>query len=97
VAFLLRTVSTSAEGREIVRTARVEGDRLTIGRGPESDVRLTDLAVGLLHASVEKLGSRLEVFAEEGVTVHLNGRKTARGAVALATPGRTRYGSTSNE
>jgi hypothetical protein len=93
VAFLLRTVSTSAEGREIVRTARVEGDRLTIGRGPESDVRLTDLAVGLLHASVEKLGSRLEVFAEEGVTVHLNGRKTARGAVALATGGELRIAS----
>ena len=29
MAFLLRTVSHSAEGREIVRTRRVEGDRLT--------------------------------------------------------------------
>ena len=47
MAFLLRQISHSADGREIVRPSRVEGDRLTIGRDPGCDVHLTDLAVAL--------------------------------------------------
>ncbi len=69
MAFLLRTVSHSAEGREIVRTRRVEGDRLTIGRDPASDVHLTDLAVALRHAVVERRTGRLTVAVEPGVSV----------------------------
>jgi predicted CXXCH cytochrome family protein len=92
MAFLLRTVSTSAEGREIVRTARIEGDRLTVGRSPDSDVHLTDLAVALRHVSAVRSGSRLAVTAEEGLTVELNGRKVASGAVEFATGGELRIG-----
>jgi hypothetical protein len=92
VPFLLRTVSTSAEGREIVRTARVEGDSLTIGRSPECDVRLTDLAVALRHAQVERSHARLLVTAEAGLTVGLNGRSRASGALEIATGGDLRIG-----
>src|SRR5688500_17164261 len=87
MAFLLRTVSHSAEGREIVRARRVEGDRLTIGRDPASDVHLTDLAVALRHATIERVGGRLDVRVEPGLSVELNGRKTARGEVELGTGG----------
>src|SRR4051794_22655219 len=87
MAFLLRTVSHSAEGREIARTRRVEGDRLTIGRDPHCDVHLTDLAVALRHATVERQAGRLEVVVEPGLSVELNGRKTARGAIELGTGG----------
>jgi hypothetical protein len=52
--FVLRTVSHSAEGREIVRASRIEADRLTIGRDPACDIHLTDLAVALRHATVER-------------------------------------------
>jgi hypothetical protein len=66
MAFLLRQISHSAEGREIVRPSRVEGDRLTVGRSPECDVHLTDLAVALRHVVIEKVaGSRLTVTAEK--------------------------------
>jgi predicted CXXCH cytochrome family protein len=92
MAFVLRTVSTSAQGREIVRTARIEGGRLTIGRSPNSDVHLTDLAVALRHAAVEHSGTRLSVTAEEGLTVELNGRKLASGSVEPATGGELRIG-----
>jgi hypothetical protein len=84
MAFLLRTVSHSAEGREIVRTARIEGDRLTIGRSPDSDVHLTDLAVALRHASVERGLGRLELRVEEGLSVELNGRKSSGGIIEPA-------------
>jgi hypothetical protein len=87
MAFLIRSLSRSAEGREIVRTSRVEGERLTLGRSPASDIHLTELAVALSHASVERLGDRLAVRAEEGLTVELDGRKVSSGTIALATGG----------
>jgi hypothetical protein len=92
MAFVLRTVSHSAEGREIVRTRRIEGDRLTIGRSPDSDVHLTDLAVALRHATVARDGDRLRVTTEMGLTVELDGRQAAGGAIALASGGDIRIG-----
>src|SRR5688572_28600237 len=94
MTFILRQVSHSAEGREIVRTARVEGDRLTLGRDPASDVHLTDLAVALHHAVIERASpSRLSVKAEQGLYVELNGSKTASGAIELAGGGSIRIAS----
>jgi hypothetical protein len=87
MAFVLRTVSRSAEGREIVRTRRVEGERLTIGRDPECDIHLTDLAVALRHAAVARAAGHLDVMVEPGLWVELNGRKAASGAIDLASGG----------
>jgi predicted CXXCH cytochrome family protein len=93
MAFLLRTVSHSAEGREIVRTARIEGDRLRLGRDPTNDVHLTDLAAALHHATVERSAGRLEIAAGEGLWLELNGRKVATGHIDIATGGDIRIGS----
>ena len=87
MAFLLRTISRSAEGRQIVRSRRIEGDQLTIGRAPECDVHLTDLAVALRHAAVERMGDRIAVSVGEGLTVELNGRKVKQGRIELGTGG----------
>ena len=94
MAFLLRTVSRSAQGREIVRSARIEGDVLTIGRDPANGVRLSDLAVALKHARVERtLPARLEVAAEPGLTLELDGRKVTQGHIDLGTGGDIRIAS----
>lgn len=93
MAFVLRTVSASAEGREIVRTSRIEGDRLTVGRSPECAVRLTDLAVALQHATLERSGGALLVAVEPGLTVELNGRSVSAGAINLAEGGDIRIAS----
>ena len=87
MAYILRTVSHSAEGREIVRTRRVEADSLSVGRDPASDVHLTDLAVALRHATIERQAGRLAVRVEEGLTVELNGCKLGAGFIELATGG----------
>ncbi|HET9637930.1 MAG TPA: cytochrome c3 family protein [Allosphingosinicella sp.] len=87
MAFLIRTVSHSAEGREIVRTRRVEGERLTVGRDPACEIHLTDLAVALRHAVVERESGRLKVEVEPGLSVELNGRKSSLGTIELATGG----------
>jgi len=87
VSFLIRTVSHSAEGREIVRTRRVEGERLTVGRDPACEIHLTDLAVALRHVTVERDPGRLRVAVEPGLSVELNGRKASVGTLELATGG----------
>ena len=94
MGFLLRLKSRSASGREIVRPVRVEADRLTLGRDPECDVHLTDLAVALHHASVEKgSGHQLNVTAEPGLSIELNGRKVKAGRIDLASGGDIRIAS----
>ena len=88
MAFLLRLKSQSASGREIVRTVRVEGNRLTLGRDPQCGVHLTDLAVALHHATVKRVdGDRLNVTAEPGLSIELNGRKVKAGRISVATGG----------
>ncbi|MGZ8332182.1 MAG: cytochrome c3 family protein [Allosphingosinicella sp.] len=87
MAFLIRTVSHSAEGREIVRTRRVEGERLSVGRDPACDIHLTDLAVALRHAVIEREAGRLRVAVESGLSVELNGRKVSGGLIESATGG----------
>jgi hypothetical protein len=87
MTFLIRAISHSAEGREIVRPSRVEGDTLTIGRDPQSDIHLTDLAVALHHVTVKRQPGLLRIRAEPGLTVELNGRKTATGEIETPTGG----------
>jgi pSer/pThr/pTyr-binding forkhead associated (FHA) protein len=93
MTFKLNQVSTSAEGREIRRAKEVPGERLTIGRLPTSDVHLTDLAVALNHATVQRVGHRLTVAAEEGLGVEINGRKVTSGFMELAQGGELRIAS----
>jgi predicted CXXCH cytochrome family protein len=87
LAFLIRAISHSAEGREIVRASHVEGNRLTIGRDPACDIHLTDLAVALRHVTVERIAGRLAVEAEAGLSVELNGRKVRTGTIEAAVGG----------
>ena len=68
MAFLLRQISYSAEGREIIRPLRINDDLLRIGRDPAMDIRLNDLAVALKHAVIELINERqLGVSAESGL------------------------------
>jgi hypothetical protein len=94
MTFLLRQISRSAEGREIIRPTEVAGERLTVGRDPKSDVHLTDLAVALHHATLQRTAPmRLSVSAEEGLGIELNGRKVTSGIIDLATGGELRIAS----
>ncbi|HEX8191857.1 MAG TPA: cytochrome c3 family protein [Allosphingosinicella sp.] len=94
MAFLLRSVTRSADGREIVRAVRIEGDVLTIGRDPASDVHLTDLAVALRHATVTRTSpTRLDVAAGEGLSLELDGRSVGGGTIWLGQGGDLRIGS----
>jgi hypothetical protein len=93
MAFLLRSISHSADGREIVRTSRIDDTLLKIGRDPDCDVRLNDLAVALHHATLEQVAAtRVGVSAEMGMTIELDGSVTGFGQIDLATGGKIKIG-----
>ena len=93
MAFLLRSISHSADGREIVRTSQVSDDLLKIGRDPDCDIRLNDLAVALHHATLEQVSaSKIGVSAEAGLTVEIDGGNTQFGQINLAIGGTVKVG-----
>jgi hypothetical protein len=93
MAFVLRNISYSAEGRQIVRTSRVEDDLVKVGRDPDSDIRLNELAVALHHATLEMVSAtRLGVSAEAGLTVEIDGAVTQFGQIDVTIGGTIRVG-----
>jgi predicted CXXCH cytochrome family protein len=64
MAFRLRTIDITADGRQIVRDRDVAKEALTIGRAAENDIHLPDLAIDPLHAQMMlRPGGRIEVEA----------------------------------
>src|SRR3954464_409690 len=93
MAFLLRSISRSADGREIVRSSRVEDQLIRVGRDPNCDIRLNDLAVALHHATLELVGEgKLGVSAEMGMTIEIDGSAVGFGQVHLHSGGDIRVG-----
>ena len=80
MTFLLRQLSRTADGREIVRATSVERDTVTIGRASGSDIVVADLAVAPQHAVIERNSPRrIGIIAETGFKVEIDGRATSSG------------------
>lgn len=52
MTFLIRTIDTTASGRDIIRERRADSQRLGIGRAAENDIHLPDLAVEQRHLEI---------------------------------------------
>lgn len=77
MAFLIRTIDTTASGREIVRDRELAKDAIAIGRASESDIHLPDLAIEQNHARITSShGGALKVESVGGLGFTVNGRKT---------------------
>lgn len=76
MSFLIRRISTATDGREIIRDQRVSANTLTIGRGADNDISLSDLSLEPHHATIA-LGSdgRVQVTAPGKGGVRINGRR----------------------
>jgi hypothetical protein len=95
MSFLLRLTSSSATGREIVRTRAVAGDTVTIGRDPSSDIHLTDLEVTHRHARIRQTAGRLVVIeATANLPLLVDGRSTMRAELDAARGGEITIGAT---
>ncbi|MEG3147936.1 cytochrome c3 family protein [Sphingomonas sp. RT2P30] len=88
MTFLLRQLSRTADGRDIVRATRIERDTVTIGRAAGCDIVVPDLAVAPRHAVVARDGARrITVTVEAGFTVGIDGRSASTGAIDVARGG----------
>lgn len=78
MAFLIRTVTVTAEGREIVRETRVDRDSIGVGRAAENALSLPDLAVSPRHATIATRDGRRVAVAALGLNFEIDGRSTKR-------------------
>lgn len=94
MSFVVRQISRTADGREIVRPTRFEQSELVVGRAEDSDIHLPDLAVTLRHASIRELSpGRIEISAIAGLPVDVNGRSIERAEIDVARGANIRIGS----
>jgi hypothetical protein len=74
-AITLRLVTRQAGGGEIVRTRRIETGEAIIGRAPECDIHLPDLAVDMQHALLRVVGlNRVTVESLTGQPFQTDGK-----------------------
>ncbi|MCW3849457.1 cytochrome c3 family protein [Sphingomonas sp. LB-2] len=77
MAFLIRSVTQTADHREIVRDTRIDKEVLGIGRAAENEVSLPDLSVDPRHARIEaRDGRRIAVIANGTLGFEVDGRST---------------------
>ena len=82
MTFLIRRIALKANGEEIVRDNRVEGEAITIGRDSGCDIHLPDLAVDPDHARVTASGrDELMITSIGDQPFGINGRSATRGAI----------------
>lgn len=94
MTFRLRTVSTTADGRRIVRDKDVAQDRLTLGRSAENDIHLPDLAVEPSHATIVREGGyRIAVAAVGTLGFTLDGQSARNATIDARTGAELRFGS----
>jgi predicted CXXCH cytochrome family protein len=95
MSFIVRQVSRTADGREIVRPTRVESAEISVGRRSENAVHLADLAVEPRHAIIRQPEpGRVEVESVSGLGFGFNGRSVMRATIAPAGAGaELRFGS----
>src|SRR4051794_31884017 len=75
------TTLTRRGGTPIRRSHTVEAERLRIGRAPDSEVRLEDLRIELLAASLSQRGSQLTIDRLGSAPVLVNGRPVETSAL----------------
>lgn len=93
MTFVIRRISTSAAGREIIRTSEVAGDVVAIGRDPANDIVLTDLSIAPQHARLVRTTADLvRVEALTDFPLRVDGSRTQAADIAVARGGTVAMG-----
>ena len=93
MSFVIRTVSRTADGREIVRPVTLAQDTIAIGRDASNDIHLADLAVEPFHARLTMLpGGKLRVESVGGLGFAVDGRTTERAEIDPEMGAELRFG-----
>jgi hypothetical protein len=93
LSFIVRQISRTAEGREIIRARSFDQAEISIGRGTDCDIHLPDLQVTLHHAAIRRAtGGRVEIVATAGLPFEVDGRSTSRAEIDTAVGATVRVG-----
>jgi hypothetical protein len=93
MAFLLRTITLTADGREIIRDTRIEKPQIGVGRSAEREIHLTDLSVEPDHARIEQLDARRILVRSTGTLgFSVDGRSVQRVEIDSATGAELGFG-----
>lgn len=93
MSFLLRRVSITSDGREIIRPTPLSASEIIVGRAAASDVHLEDLAVNPSHAKLTtRDGRHLDVEAISGLGFDVDGRTVERASIDAASGAELRFG-----
>jgi len=94
MSFIVRTVARTADGRDIVRPKPFDTKELTVGRSPDCDIHLADLAVTLHHVTIRDSGAgTVEAVATAGLPFVVDGKSTEHAWINIAEGAIIRIGS----
>ena len=92
-SFILRTIARTADGRDIVRSAPVSDNRLTIGRDASNRVHLQDLAVDPFHATLTRQSAWVVAESAGGLGFGVDGKATTHAVLDAGHGAELRFGS----
>lgn len=91
--FLIRQISLTADGREIVRSATFAKPQLSLGRASTNDIHLPDLALEPDHARIEQLSAHtIRVRATGTLGFDIEGRTTRSADIDTVKGAELRFG-----
>jgi hypothetical protein len=93
MAFRLRTIDVTADGRQIVRDRDIAATVLTVGRAAENDIHLPDLAVDPNHARLTLSDGRITAEALGTLGFGLDGVSSRTATIDPARGAELRFGS----
>ena len=93
MSFILRRISTTKTGKQIIRDQPLPGDTITLGREGSNIIHVADLAVNPHHATITSADGRtVRVAANEGLGFDLNGRSETIANIDSGSGGELRFG-----
>lgn len=93
MSFILRRISTTKTGKQIIRDTALPGETITLGREGGNAVHIADLAVNPHHATISSDdGRHVRIAASEGLGFDLNGRTLDVADIDSAAGAELRFG-----
>lgn len=93
MAFRLRQIDVTADGRKIARDKDIDQPQLTIGRAAENDIHLPDLAVEPQQARITRLAAkRIGIEATGTLGFTIDGAVTTAATIECHTGAELRFG-----
>jgi len=93
MSFILRRISTTKTGKQIIRDQPLPGTEITLGREGGNVIHIADLAVNPHHATIGSAdGRHVRVQASEGLGFDINGRTVDAADIDSAAGAELRFG-----